>query len=419
MGANVIAPVVESPPAGSRTLTRPLLAGWTCTAMVFGTVAGPAVGILASTLIDRFDLTRSDIGRLSAAYALVGAAVSPLIGRLVDRFGSRRMIAFTFAGGALSFLAYSFANSYAVLLVAAAVSGIPNGSGNPSTNRLIAGLIPPAERGLVTGIKQSGVQLGRFLAGLLLPSMVLAWGLSRSYGVIAVLAAAGAALTFVVLPADHRRGAARPGVAAASPTALPIAVWWLAGYAFLLGASAGATSAFTALYAKERVGMTAASAGFMIGVTGGAAALSRILLSRLSQKLAHYGPMLAWIALGSTVSLAVTAMSQHFGGATLWAGTIGVAITVGSWNSVAMLAAMSAVPIEQAGRSSGRVMVGFLGGLGVAPPIFGWAVDRTNSYPLCWGVLTTTSALATLAMVAWWWTDRSRQRPAADSIRLG
>ena len=307
--------------------------------MVFGTVAGPAVGILASTLIERFDLTRSDIGRLAAAYALVGAAVSPVIGRLVDRYGGRRMIVFTFAGGALAFLAYALADSYAVLLVAAAVSGVPNGSGNPATNRLIAGLIPPTERGLVTGVKQSGVQLGRFLAGLILPSMVVAWGLSLSYSVIAAVALIGAGLTFVVLPADQPipRSAA---ASSAPPAALPVAVWWLAIYAFLLGASAGATGAFTALYAKERLAMTAASAGFMIGITGGAAVIARIVLSRMSQKLAHYGPMLAWIALGSTISLAVTASSQHFGAATLWAGTIGVAITVGSWNSVAMLAAL-------------------------------------------------------------------------------
>lgn len=40
-------------------------------------------------------------------------------------------------------------------------------------------------------MKQSGVQLGRFLAGLLLPAAVAAWGLARSYHAMGVLALAG------------------------------------------------------------------------------------------------------------------------------------------------------------------------------------------------------------------------------------
>lgn len=450
---------------GERTMGRPLLAGWTCTTMVFGTVAGPAVGILASTLIDRFDLTRADVGRLSALYALVGAAVSPLTGRLADRLGGRHMVVATFLGGAVTFLLYAAASGYALLLVAAAVSGVPNGTGNQATNRLIATRLTATERGVVTGVKQSGVQLGRFLAGLILPSTVVVWGLSRSYLAMAVLAVAGAALSLVLLPHDapagraptgaaNPPGAARlpaapapvaaaptsavtaalapaPAAAPAAPTSavtaaaapapaptakadpagaarLPAAVWWLTLYALLLGAAAGATGAFTALFGEQELGMTRAQAGFMVGLTGGAAVIARILLSGVAQRARHYGPPLAWIALGAAASLAVTAAAPRLGVAALWLGTVGTAVTIGSWNSVAMLAAMASVPPSQAGRSSGRVMVGFLSGLGVAPPLFGAAVDRTGSYLLGWGVLLGTCAVAGATMLLWWRRD---QRP--------
>ncbi|MEZ5235658.1 MAG: MFS transporter [Acidimicrobiales bacterium] len=289
-----------------------LLAAWTCVTMVFGTVAGPAVGILASTLIERFDLTRADIGRLAALYALVGAAVSPLTGRLADRLGGRRMMAATFLGGAVTFAAYATAGGAAMLLVAAALSGIPNGTGNQATNRLIATTLPVTQRGLVTGVKQSGVQLGRFLAGMILPTTVAAWGLGASYTALAVLALAGAAVTLRLLPADAP--AASPGAGAAAPAQrLSAAVWWLAGYAFLLGAVAGATSAFTALFAEQEVGFTRGQAGFMVGLTGGAAVVSRIALSRVAQRVAHYGPALAWIAFGSALSIALTAASPGSG----------------------------------------------------------------------------------------------------------
>lgn len=400
---------VDGTVPAARPVGRPLLAGWTCTTMVFGTVAGPAVGILASTLIDRFDLTRADIGRLSALYALVGAAVSPYTGRLADRFGGKRMVIFTFLGGAVTFLLYAVAGSYAMLLVAAAVSGVPNGSGNQATNRLIATRLSVAERGVVTGVKQSGVQLGRFLAGLALPSSVLAWGLEHSYVAMALLAVAGAAATMFLLPADMPSAATRQ----ATPTnkaPLPAPVLWLTLYALLLGAAAGATGAFTALFGEQELGMTKGQAGFMVGLTGGAAVISRILLSGVAQRARHYGPPLAWIALGACASLAITAMSGALGVWALWLGTVGTAITIGSWNSVAMLAAMASVPLDQAGRSSGRVMVGFLGGLGVAPPLFGAAIDRTENYALCWGLLTLTCVVAGVAMLAWWNWDRQRER---------
>lgn len=394
---------------------RVLLASWTCTAMVFGTVAGPAVGILASTLIDRFELTRADIGRMAALYALVGAAVSPLTGRLADRFGGTRMVVATFAGSCVAFLAFAAAGSYAMLLVAAAISGIPNGTGNQATNRLIATQIPVSERGVVTGVKQSGVQLGRFLAGLILPSSVAAWGLTRSYLVVAGLALLGAAVTLVLL-GDHAPGRA----AAGNPTdrrgaPLPPAVWWLCGYAFLMGAAAGATGAFTALFAEQDVGLSRAEAGVLVGVTGGAAVLSRILLSRLVQHVRHYGPPLAWLALGSSASLCLTAAASGWGRWALWLGVTGVAITVGSWNSVAMLGAMASVPLAQAGRSSGRVMVGFLGGLGLAPPLFGAAVDRSGSYAWCWLGLTATSVAALVAMLLWSRLDRLDRHPTATA----
>jgi predicted MFS family arabinose efflux permease len=189
---------------------------------------------------------------------------------------------------------------------------------------------------------------------------------------------------------------------------LPAAVWWLTLYATLLGAAAGATGAFTALFGEQELGMTRAQAGFMVGLTGGAAVIARILLSGVAQRARHYGPPLAWIALLAAASLAVTAAAPRLGVAALWLGTVGTAVTIGSWNSVAMLAAMASVPPSQAGRSSGRVMVGFLSGLGVAPPLFGAAVDRTGSYLLGWGVLLGICAVAGATMLLWWRRD---QRP--------
>ena len=57
-----------------------------------------------------------------------------------------------------------------MLIVAGVVGGLPQGWGNPATNALIAAVVEPGSRGVMTGIKQSGVTLAVFLAGGLAPS---------------------------------------------------------------------------------------------------------------------------------------------------------------------------------------------------------------------------------------------------------
>jgi len=405
-------------PPGRRAPGQVLIGATTSVCMTFSTVAGPLLGILASTLIAEFSITRADLGRLAAAYALVGAAFSPVSGRLTDRLGARRMMVLTGVVSALTFVVFASARTYTVLMAAAIVSGIPNGSGNQATNRLIAGNLPPARRGLVTGIKQSGVQAGRFLGGVVMPTSVAAFGLRPSFAAVAALAAVSAVVIGLVLPADGPTTVPATAGAAATPgvdAPLPAAVWWLAAYALLLGAGAGATFAFTALYAQEEVGLGAAAAGLLVGATGGMAMVARIVLSRLAQRVDHHGPTLAWIAVGATVSLVLTAAAGATGPVVLWLAASLAAVTLGSWNSVAMLATMAVVPLHQSGRASGRVMVGFLGGLGLTPPLFGAAVDRVGSYTPCWIALAGVSAAAAVAMVVW---SRSSRRTSASRSRV-
>jgi nitrate/nitrite transporter NarK len=76
-----------------------------------------------------------------------------------------------------------------------------------------------------------------------------------------------------------------------------------------------------------------------------------------------------------------------------------------------MLATMAVVPLHQSGRASGRVMVGFLGGLGLTPPLFGAAVDRVGSYTPCWIALAVVAAVAAAAMVLWSRLDRRGSTP--------
>jgi len=79
----------------------------------------------------------------------------------------------------------------------------------------------------------------------------------------------------------------------------------------------------------------------------------------------------------------------------LWIVVVPFGIGHTAWNAVAMLAIILGVPKAQAGRASGVVMVGFLGGLAISGPLAGKLIDSSGYQP----VWIATLVLAALAAV--------------------
>ncbi|MFT7600830.1 MAG: MFS family permease [Acidimicrobiales bacterium] len=126
-----------------------------------------ALAVLASRIIKDLDISRTELGLLGSINTVVGALSAPWSGRLTDRIGPRLSIVIILgiSGTGLSLMALS--TNVWLLAISAMVSGIPQGWGNSATNALIVGRVAEARRGVLTGIKQSGVQVGAFLSGLL------------------------------------------------------------------------------------------------------------------------------------------------------------------------------------------------------------------------------------------------------------
>ncbi len=376
--------------------------------MALLTVAGPSFGILASTLIDTFDITRGQLGQLNAGYAVVGAAVSPFTGRLADRIGGRNLMLVGLGFSTLVFVLLGAANGFVLLAVAAALSGVPNGMGNQATNKYISGEVPVERRGVITGIKQSGVMFGVFTGGLALPRGVSAFGYSTTMSVVALLAVVGAIVVAIVLPAD---GGDRSSTLRSSGR-LPSAMYWVAGYSALMGGAIGCQSTFLALYAEEDLGFTRVQAGMLVGSIGLVAVVARIILGRLTQTVDSYVPVLITMALGGALSFAVIRLASSLGPWLILLTPVIAGFTTSSWNSPVNLASMRLVAPDQTGRSAGLVMFGFMSGYAIAPPTFGAAVDRLGSYDLPWlaGTLLCLGAAATA--FAW---SRQDRRPAPIS----
>jgi MFS family permease len=351
----------------------------------------------------------------------VGAALSPVAGPLVDRFGGRRSLVVAFATGALGVaVAAAAGRHYAGLVAGAAVFGISVAFGNPATNQLAARVVRPGRHGIVTGVKQSGVQIGAFLAGLVLPGVAGALGWRAALGSCALLGAAGLVLTWCYVPSpsgedEPAPGQAADGAGAGGNTAeaaggapprvlrrrLDRAVNRLAVYALLMGFGVGAVGAYLPLYAVEELGFSRETAGLTAALIGFVGIVARVGWGRRQDRTTK--PVvrsLGALAVGSVVAGGAMWAAASAGSGLLWAGAALFGATAVAWNALGMLSIVRDVELSVAGRASGRVLLGFYIGFLVGPVSFGWAVDHVG-YAAGWAAVTAGFALAAVLTLAW------------------
>lgn len=392
-------------PSGDNAINRRAFTTLLAGAMAAATFAGPAFAVLASFIIDDLSLTRAELGWGVAAFSATGALASPAIGRLTDAIGGRKAVAAIFTFSGVGILAISSAPSYWWLVGAAALAGIGQASGNPGTNKLISVHIAEGRRGAVTGLKQSGVQAGVFLAGILLPTGAVAWGWRPTLAIAGALSLLTLGVVGVVVPPDPARGE-RPS--RSNEVVWTPSIIWLMLYGFLMGAAGGAVNTYIPLYGEEGLGLSVQLAGLVAGLAGAVAFVARVMWARHSETRGSYIRSLTQIAALSVVFVGALLLAPTWGPWLLWVGALGIGASATSWNSVGMLAVMVYAGRDQAGGASGVVLLGFLGGLGVGPPAFGWSVDHFGTYQRgLWGAMLVFIAAAVLGLV--------RQRTAEDS----
>ena len=358
-----------------------------------------AIAVLAVDLIDEFGLSRTAIGLLGSLNTFVGATTAPTIGRLTDRIGTRLSIIILLTVSAIGMALTALSGSWIMLAVAAVISGLPQGWGNPATNALIAERVPVSQQGTVTGIKQSGVQFSVFLSGLTLPGLAAAvgWrGAVAGYAVIFLIAAIVAGLRLGPAPAANPDATTDDLIAPATKLPIPSFIWRLTLYAFLSGTAGGIISRFLPLWANETVGISVVGAGGIVALGGALGIVARVWVGRLAQTRMAATPLLSLLAIVGAAYSGILLVTQTIGAWVLWPAAALFALGIAAWNTVAMLAVITTTPKAGAGRASGIVMVGFLGGLTVGSPIAGLVVDRWGSFQPVW---VGTLALALAASV--------------------
>jgi predicted MFS family arabinose efflux permease len=377
-------------------------------AMGAATMAAGVIGVLATFIIDDFAISRGTLGWIVSANVVVAAAFSPFAGSLTDRMGGRRSLVFVFGTSTVAFVVLGTAPAISVMFVGSALAAFAQAAGNPSTNKLIGEYLPRGERGVVTGIKQSGVQAGITIAGVTLPAVAIAMGWRAAMVVVAVVPLVAGILTLFVVPGDG----ASAGRAASGRAVLPPSIRWLALYGAIFG-FAGAVSFYVPLFAEESLGLDPRLGGLAVAVAGAVAFVARIGWARFAeQRHSFRGPLATMAMIG--VAAGASMLASTVVPALLWIGAVLTGMGTSAWNSVGMLAVIEDAG-ESTGRASGMVLLGFLAGLGIGPPVYGALVDRTGGYEPMW-LLSIAASLVALAIVAAW-QRASRRAGRPEAVR--
>lgn len=353
----------------------------TAATMATATFAIVAASVLAAQLIDEFGITRAQVGLLVLANGVVGAVSSPVFGRITDRLGSTRSVVGALVIGSFTLIAWSLSPTYVIIFGAALITGLSNAWGNPATNALIVDTVPAGSRGVVTGVKQSGVQIGTFLGGLLLPVFTVWW--SWRIALLIFLAMPISGLLGMIGRRDPNHHLPRRETNRAR---LPVVVRWIAVYGFVSGLATSATIGFLPLFANEDLGWTEAAGGALIALTGLAGIAARIVWPRLSERSIGHGRTLRILAAMSFFTAVLLALASR-GVVEGWV-LVPAALLLGggavAWNAVGMLAVMDFSPEGAVGKGTGLVLFGFLFGLALGPPLLGYSVDQLGTYTPGW-----------------------------------
>lgn len=189
---------------------------WTiCALLFFATTINyidrQVLGLLAPTLQKEIGWTESQYGAIvswfTAAYALGFLGV----GRLMDRFGTRKGMAWSIVTWSVAGMSHALASTVGGFSAARFALGLGESGNFPGAIATVAEWFPARERALATGIFNAGSNVGAILVPIFVPGIVLRWGWHTAF----IITGALGLLWVVAWLVLYQRPAVHPKVSAA------------------------------------------------------------------------------------------------------------------------------------------------------------------------------------------------------------
>ena len=151
-----------------------------CALLLFGVTKNymdrQVLGVLKSTLQHDLGWNEIDYSNLIFAFQTAYAVGMVVMGRLVDRFGTRIGYALAIIFWSAASMAHAGCSSFGSFVVARSALGFGESGVFPASIKTVAEWFPQKERALATGIFNAGANIGAILTPLLVPWITIHWG---------------------------------------------------------------------------------------------------------------------------------------------------------------------------------------------------------------------------------------------------
>ncbi|HUL97553.1 MAG TPA: MFS transporter [Usitatibacter sp.] len=341
-------------------------------------------------LMREFGLTFTQVGAVMTVFFVVSGIGQALAGFAVDRFGGLRVLCGGMGLLTLSGLAYASAQSYPMLLAAAAVAGAGNSVFHPADFTIINRRVSATRLGHAFSVHGLSGSLGWAAA----PVLMLAIAETKGWRAACLGASLVGAVALAILVANrrllqdaalgehaHRRGG--------SLAYLGAPVVWMCFAFFLVSVMAfGALQNFAPPLLSRTYGIsfglaTSALTAYLLGsaagiATGGFFAKGEHEERRVAVALGCAALCAVALASGAVPAWSVVLMMGAMG--------FGVGFTGPSRDMLVRRAATSTFGTAAFGRVYGFVYSGIDAGLALAPLAFGPVMDAGHYSQVLWGV---------------------------------
>ena len=343
-------------------------------------MALPTQGLasVAPAVQRHFGLSLVETGLLLTA-ANVGVATSMLAwGVIADRFSERWALTVGLTLAAVALAVAAVEQSYLAVVVTLGIAGMLGAVANAGSGRALMAWFSSSELGLALGIRQMASPVGGALGSVLLPLVVVDFGLPGAFRAVAgcvALSALAAALVLRVKEAK-RNDTTRPPATAS--TLRDSRLWRLTVAAALTVAAQMAFITYLTLFLTQVKGVGLFAAAGILGAVQLGGGLTRVVVGRISDRLGQRIVPFRWLSLAASlclgllvvVALAPAPLVAALMIATGWLLTMGFGLNY-------------AATAEMVGRARVGTAFGFQGtltsaGAVVGPAAFGFTVTNAG-----------------------------------------
>jgi ACS family hexuronate transporter-like MFS transporter len=151
-----------------------------CTLLLFGVTKNymdrQVLGVLKTTLQHDLGWNEIDYGNLVFTFQAAYAVGMLVVGRLIDRLGTRLGYAISMAFWSVASMAHAIGGSFLSFLIARSALGFGEAGVFPASIKSVAEWFPRKERALATGVFNAGSNVGAILTPLIVPWITIHWG---------------------------------------------------------------------------------------------------------------------------------------------------------------------------------------------------------------------------------------------------